>query len=109
MRQHRAAAEISTPPAPSANDTGGMVLIGAAQLADIVRTAVAEALESQGPAGGRKLLSRVELARALSCSPTQVDKQRRAGLPHLRVGDSPRYDLDECIAWLRTTQKGSER
>lgn len=109
MRQQRAETTPQPTP-PAANDIGaGMVLISAERLADIVRTAVAEALEAQGPSGGRKLLSRVELARALSCSPTQVDKQRRAGLPHLRVGDSPRYDLDECIEWLRNVQKGSER
>lgn len=109
MRQPRAA-EITPPEPPAANHQGGVIVTTAEQMALIVREAVAEALEALGPAvGNRKLLNRVELARALTCSPTQVDKLRRAGLPHLRVGDSPRFDIDECIQWLRDNQKESVR
>lgn len=48
-----------------------------------------------------ELLDRVALAKALGCSPGHVDKERRAGMPCIYLGDSPRFELQECKDWLR--------
>jgi hypothetical protein len=50
------------------------------------------------------LLDRHGLARALSCSTGTIDKMRRQGMPEVRLGDSPRFDLDDVIRWLKRQQ-----
>jgi hypothetical protein len=73
-----------------------------AQLEAVVLRGVSRALAEQGPAEpAPRLLDRVALARALGCSPGMVDKCRREGMPCVRVGDSPRFEYEDCIAWLR--------
>jgi hypothetical protein len=86
----------------AANDMpAGMVLTTTTQLAELIRNAVSEAQENAPAQAAPRLLDRVELARALACSPSQVDKLRRRGMPHIRVGESPRFEVDACLAWLR--------
>lgn len=58
---------------------------------------VAELTSPTAPA----LLTRKALASALSCSEKHIDRLRREGLPELRVGDSPRFELVEVLRWLR--------
>jgi hypothetical protein len=95
---------------PAANDSPpGLIITTAEQLQAIVAGAVAEALAQQAPVATRRLLDRHELARAFSCSASMVDELRRRGMPFLRVGESPRYDIDECIAWLSLRKKDNEK
>lgn len=89
---------IPTPPAPAP----AVVVVTPAELAAIVRDAVAEIIAEREDAPARPaLLDRRGLAMALDCSPDQVDRLRREGCPELRVGDMPRFDLGEVLAWIR--------
>lgn len=77
-----------------------LVVVTPDQLADIVRSAVADVLAEQcddAPA----LLDRNGIAKALGCSPSSINRLRHEGLPHVLLGDSPRYELAQCLAWLR--------
>jgi hypothetical protein len=47
------------------------------------------------------LLTRGGLAQALSCSEKHIDRLRHEGMPELRVGDSPRFEIAEVLRWLR--------
>lgn len=47
------------------------------------------------------VLDRSLLAARLSCSPSSVDRMRAAGCPHVRIGESPRFELAAVLAWLR--------
>lgn len=92
-----------------ANDTAPAFTVTRGELAELVRQAaaeaVAEALGSGLPAA--QLLDREALSIALGCSGSLVDKLRRRGMPHLRVGDSPRFELERCLEWLRAEQGGA--
>lgn len=46
------------------------------------------------------LHTRKELAAVLKCTTRTVDNMRSKGLPHMMVGDSPRFELDKVKAWL---------
>lgn len=47
------------------------------------------------------LLDRRGLAQALAVGVDTLDKLRQEGLPELRVGDSPRFELEAVLGWLR--------
>jgi hypothetical protein len=81
------------PPSPLA------VTLTVDELRLLVASAVAEAMASG--AAPPRLLDRERLGAALGCSTAMVDKLRRAGLPSVYVGDSPRFDIEDCLAWLR--------
>jgi hypothetical protein len=69
-----------------------------ALMADAVTMAVGAAvLAADRPV----LLDREAIALALDCSGSTIDKLRRGGMPHIRLGDSPRFELDRCLEWLR--------
>jgi hypothetical protein len=88
---------------PASNDVGNApaFTLTADQLAAVVRGAVAEALASREPAPATMLLDRNGIAEALDCSPSLVDKMRRRGMPHVRLGDSPRFELAAVLDWVR--------
>lgn len=86
--------------AAAANDTGAAFTLTRGELAALVSSAVGEALERGAPTRVR-LLDRAGAAAALSCSPATVDKLRRAGMPCVYLGDSPRFDVETCVEWLR--------
>ena len=71
-------------------------------VADAAREAVLEVSGSAAPA----LLDQQGLALALDVTAATVRKLVREGMPELRVGCAPRYELDRCIAWLR--ERGGE-
>jgi len=81
------------------NDTAPAFTVTRGELAGLVRQAVESAL------GERRaqpvLLDREALALCLGCSSSMVDKMRRQGMPHLRLGESPRFELEACLSWLR--------
>lgn len=87
----------------AANDTAPAFTVTRGELAALVReaaaAAVAEALGNGLPTA--QLLDRGALSLALGCSPSLVDKMRQRGMPHLRLGDSPRFELERCLEWIR--------
>ena len=48
-----------------------------------------------------KVLTTQELAEHLKCSTKTIERLRAQGLPHFKVGDSPRFELDAVLAWLK--------
>lgn len=80
------------------NVPGWTLTVG--ELGALVRGEVATALAA-GSAPPPSLLDREALSQALACSGSMVDKLRRGGMPHLHVGDSPRFELERCLEWLR--------
>ena len=79
-----------------------LVVLEAHQVAELVRGAVAEALAAQDPdrpAGA--LLDGKQLMKALVMSRSTLGRLKRQGLPRVKVLDADRFDLDECVAWLR--------
>jgi hypothetical protein len=85
--------------APGGDNVPGWTLT-VGELGALVRGEVAEALASRA-APPPALLDREALSIALGCSGSMVDKLRRGGMPHLRLGDSPRFELERCLEWLR--------
>jgi len=85
------------------NDNEPAFTVSRGELAELVRGAAAlavrEALGDGLPTPA--LLDREGLSIALGCSGSLVDKLRRRGMPHLRLGDSPRFELERCLEWIR--------
>jgi hypothetical protein len=78
-----------------------VVVLTPEALTALVKSAVCEALAEQREDPEPPLLDRNGLAKALGCSPSQVDRLRRGGLPCVRLGDVPRFELARCLEWLR--------
>lgn len=48
------------------------------------------------------LLDRAELAKKLNISPASLDRLRgELAFPELKIGDSPRFELEAVLRWLR--------
>lgn len=82
------------------NDNAPAFTVSRGELSALVREAVAEALTATA-SPAPLLLDREGLSIALGCSGSLVDKLRRRGMPHLRLGDSPRFELERCLEWIR--------
>ncbi|HKY37222.1 MAG TPA: hypothetical protein VJN18_14865 [Polyangiaceae bacterium] len=67
-------------------------------LEGVVAVALEQALDQNAAPA---LHDRASLARELRCGVDTVDKMRTQGLPELRVGDSPRFELAAVLGWLR--------
>ena len=83
-----------------------VVTVTEAELAALVKAAVADALaehDSEEPVPS--LLDRSALARRLGCSPSHVDTLRAEGMPTVWLGQTPRFELEPCLAWLRDRRK----
>ena len=50
-------------------------------------------------------IDRRELCAFLGCSLPTVDKLRAEGLPEYHVGDSPRFEREAVLNWLRARSK----
>jgi len=70
-------------------------------LADIVAERVAERLAEQRAPTPTPPLDRAGLARALVISVPSVDRLRSRGCPHFWLLDSPRFELQKVLDWLR--------
>jgi excisionase family DNA binding protein len=68
------------------------------ELRDLVREAVAEALEGTTRSASR-LATKADLARELACSVATVDRMTSDGMPFVRVGRTRRFDVEACRAW----------
>ena len=78
-------------------------------LESVAERAVAKALEALPRAAPDRppLKNQAELAQHLGCDVRTVFALRKKGCPHVFVGDSPRFDLDEVMVWLK--EQGSKR
>lgn len=83
------------------NDTAPAVTLTRGELGALVRGAVDAALEALHASKPPALLDREGLAAALGCSSSLIDKLRRRGMPTVRLGDSPRFELESCLGWIR--------
>ena len=74
------------------------------QLQELVRDAVATALDELTPAREREpdLVDGAEMARRLSVSRTTLHRLRVAGMPAIPVGDTFRYKPAAVLTWLET-------
>lgn len=91
-----------------ANDTTAadrsMVLLSLNQVLEAVDNAVRNAVGDSVP----RLLNREQLAERLSCSASTVDMLRREkGMPHIKLGDSPRFVYEDVVAWLSATKESA--
>lgn len=84
-----------------ANDTAPAFTVTRGELAGLVREAVAEAIDGHPGAPPAALLTREQLGAALGCSPSMVDKLRKQGMPAVWLGASPRFEVQDCLGWLR--------
>jgi hypothetical protein len=90
--------------AASANDNDPLaVTLTRAELAEVVRTAVTQAV-----GGASRLVDKQELAALLLCSPAHVDHLRKRGLPWVPVGQAVRFEPARVIDWLREQQPNTK-
>jgi hypothetical protein len=87
----------------SAPQPTAILLVSKEELSELVAAACSAALSDQAPQP--VLLDRADLAIRLSTSPSSVDRMRREGAPHVIIGSSPRFRLDDVLAWLATRGK----
>ncbi|HKO93007.1 MAG TPA: hypothetical protein VJU61_17750 [Polyangiaceae bacterium] len=92
-----ATAKLSAPPA--------VIVTTPQALAALVRDAVGDALNEARQNAGPLLLDRTSVARVLGIGTSSVDRFRKAGMPCVWVGDTPRFIVDECLAWLRENRR----
>lgn len=76
------------------------------RLREILLPEIAEILREPAESAPA-LLDRRQLASKLSICLDTLDKLRKAGLPEIRVGDAPRFELNIVLEWLR--QREEER
>jgi hypothetical protein len=71
------------------------------ELLALVKEAVrAERCEREPASATLPLVDRHEVARVLGVSAATVTRMQAEGMPHVFVGASPRYSLDDVRAWL---------
>lgn len=71
------------------------------ELRELMREAALEAVAELGSAPKPALLDRNGIAQALGVSSSTVDRLRREGMPSILIGDSPRFEIEPCLAFLR--------
>ncbi len=81
------------------NGAPGVIVVAPEALAELVHAAVSEAMADARPPA---LVDRSELARQLGVSTRHVAELERRGLPVVRVGQAPRYELQAALGWLRS-------
>ena len=87
---------------PRRAELGQLALLTPEEIRAIAKFAVAEYVEQSTPAANApSLLDRAALGKALDASKSKIDRYRRAGMPCIMLGDSPRFDVAEVIGWLR--------
>jgi excisionase family DNA binding protein len=65
---------------------------------EIIRDALTELL----PTVPTPLLTLEETAEFFRCSTRHIRRLRREGLPAVMLGESPRFERDAVLAWLRS-------
>jgi excisionase family DNA binding protein len=54
-----------------------------------------------------KLLTTKEITEELKCHRASLYRWREEGMPHIKLGGSVRYDLDEVMEWFKERQAKS--
>jgi hypothetical protein len=70
-----------------------VVVITPDQLQSLLKAAVHEVFTELRQDVAPVLLDRNGVAQALGCSPSQIDRLRRFGMPFIRLGDVPRFEF----------------
>lgn len=84
----------------------GLVVIPLDELTSLLRRELAVARAEQATEKAPALLDRNGIARALGVGISMIDRFRREGCPVIWIGDSPRFELEPCLAWLRQRSAG---
>jgi hypothetical protein len=79
-----------------------IVLLTPEELTELIKRAVENALAEQRQETAPALFDRGGIAQQLGVGTTTVDRLRREGLPCVYLGDCPRFELAECLAWIRS-------
>ena len=66
-----------------------------------MREQIDDALAEVDHESGPRLDDRAGIARKIGVSVGTIDKLRAQGPPTIWVLDCPRFDVGECIAWLK--------
>lgn len=81
------------------------VTLTCAALRELIADAVADALQ-QAPSDERpELVGGPELARLLGVSRATVHRLRCKGMPSVRILDTFRFRVADCLAWLQSTSE----
>jgi hypothetical protein len=87
---------------PANDNEGPAFTLTVSQLEELIAKAICVAADKGIIGGGIVLLDKQELARALSCSPSSVDRLRRLGMPTVRLASQVvRFEPAKVIEWLR--------
>jgi hypothetical protein len=86
-----------TAPDPFAAALDALVALVARRVVDEMRPLL---FAAHAPVTSTALLDKRTLAHALTVSAATVSRMTADGMPHVFVGASPRYSLDEVRAWL---------
>ena len=81
-----------------------VVVVSRNDLARLVTEAVTDALKVTARPLPAPLLDRKQCAEWLQVDVRTIDKLRGKGMPHLLVGDVPRFEVDAVREWLRVQQ-----
>jgi hypothetical protein len=83
-----------------------LVQLTTEQLHELIRGAVADALDEHHPTQDEPLtVSGAEMAMRLGVSRSMVHNLRLEGCPCLRMGDHYRYEPEAVLSWLRSRSK----
>lgn len=77
-----------------------LIVVDRGELAAEIERTVQNAIQSAKGPDPRAMTTR-HVQDAFSISESTVKNLRRRGLPHFFIGDSPRFDRDTVLAWLR--------
>ncbi len=95
---------INARPANDVSADRSMVLLSLNQVLEAVDNAVRNAIGDSVP----RLLDREKLAERLCCSVSTIDMLRREkGMPHIKVGESPRFVYEDVIRWLEQPKESA--
>lgn len=78
-----------------------VVQLSTADLEALLHRVVDDALAEHQAQPRPALLTQEELSRELGISSRSVFSLRQDGLPTVLVGDSPRFELADVLAWLK--------
>lgn len=83
------------------SDAPSVIVTTREELEQLITAAVEKALAEQREDVAPALLDRATIARRLGIGTSTVDRLRREGMPVVWIGESPRFEADACVAWLR--------
>lgn len=89
-----------------------VITIKPEELETRIRNAVLDAIveiggQSNSSCSARALLTKKQLATALSCSSSTIDRLCAKGMPFVKLLDTKRFVLAEALAWIRKDGQSS--